>query len=75
MASFSHGVWASGRSVLGKHEVADLVDYARSYGIEVIPEAKSLSYVQYITVSYLEIAEAEYEDTDKDKADIDLVLC
>ncbi len=65
-----HGLMVSGGTVLEKHEVADLVDYARSYGIEVIPEVQSLSHVQYITVAYPEIAETE--DEDKTKADIDL---
>ncbi|HOJ11109.1 MAG TPA: family 20 glycosylhydrolase [Clostridiales bacterium] len=71
---FPHGDMVSGGSVLEKQEVADLVDYARSYGIEVIPEVQSLGHVQYITKAYPEVAETEYEDnnTDKDKADIDL---
>lgn len=67
---FPHGTMVSGGSVLEKHEVADLVDYARSYGFEVIPEVQSLSHVQYITAAYPEVAETEEEV--KNVADIDL---
>jgi hypothetical protein len=45
-----------------KAEVKDLVDYARSYGIEVIPEIQSLSHVQYLTMTYPEIAEKPVEN-------------
>ncbi|MBN1641694.1 MAG: family 20 glycosylhydrolase [Anaerolineae bacterium] len=45
-----------------KAEVKDLVDYARSYGIEVIPEIQSLSHVEYLTMTYPEIAEKPVED-------------
>jgi hypothetical protein len=45
-----------------KAEVKDLVDYARSYGIEVIPEIQSLSHVQYLTMTYPEIAEKPAEN-------------
>lgn len=55
-----HGTMVSGGRVLEKHEVAELVDYARSYGIEVIPEVQSLGHVQYITMAYPEIAETEH---------------
>ena len=45
-----------------KAEVVELVDYARDYGIEVIPEIQSFSHVQYLTMTYPEIAEKEVED-------------
>ena len=49
-----------------KEEIKDFLDYARSYGLEVIPEIQSLSHVQYLTITYPEIAEdpdSEYPDT------------
>ena len=52
----------SGGRWLTKEEVRDLVDYARSYGIEVIPEIQSLSHVQYLTMTYPEIAEKPVEN-------------
>ncbi|MFA6108787.1 MAG: family 20 glycosylhydrolase [Candidatus Latescibacterota bacterium] len=48
----------SGGGCLTKAEVKELVEYARSYGIEVIPEIQSLSHVEYLTMTYPEIAEA-----------------
>ncbi|MFC1525738.1 family 20 glycosylhydrolase [Candidatus Latescibacterota bacterium] len=51
-----------GGGCLTKAEVRDLVEYARSYGIEVIPEIQSHSHVQYLTMVYPEIAEAPKED-------------
>ena len=53
-----HGDMISGGSYLTKEEVRDLVEYARKYGFEVIPEIQSLSHVQYLTITYPEIAEA-----------------
>lgn len=46
-----------GGGTLTKAEFKDLVEYARSFGIEVIPEIQSLSHVQYLTMTYPEIAE------------------
>ncbi|MEA4890391.1 MAG: family 20 glycosylhydrolase [Clostridiaceae bacterium] len=43
--------------VLEKAEVRDLVCFAASYGIEIIPEVQSLSHVQYLTKAHPEIAE------------------
>ena len=54
--SVPHG-GVSGGGWLTKAEVKELVDYARSYGLEVIPEIQSLSHVQYLTMTYPEIAE------------------
>ncbi len=46
-----------GGSYLSKDEVRDLVNYAKSYGFEVIPEIQSLSHVEYLTMTYPAIAE------------------
>jgi len=51
-----------GGGCLTKAEVKGLVDYARAYGIEVIPEIQSLSHVEYLTMTYPEIAEAPAEE-------------
>jgi hexosaminidase len=52
-----HGDMVCGGSYLTKEEIRDLVEYAREYGFEVIPEVQSLSHVQYLTITYSEIAE------------------
>ena len=52
-----HGSMVAGGRCLTKAEVRDLVAYARDYGLEVIPEVQSLSHVQYLTITYPEIAE------------------
>lgn len=44
-------------SYLSKQELAELTEYAKSFGLEVIPEIQSLSHVQYMTISHPEIAE------------------
>lgn len=67
---FPHGSMVAGGSVLEKSEVADLVEYARSYGVDVIPEVQSLSHVQYITVAHPEIAERAEVIKSKDKYDL-----
>ncbi|MEA4833495.1 MAG: family 20 glycosylhydrolase [Oscillospiraceae bacterium] len=46
---------------LEKSEIRDLVDYAESFGIEIIPEVQSLSHVQYLTKCHPEIAEVSDE--------------
>ncbi len=51
-----HGELGGG-TYLSKDEVRDLVKYAKSYGFEVIPEVQSLSHVEYLTMTYPEIAE------------------
>jgi hypothetical protein len=56
-----HGDMVCGGSYLTKEEVRDLVEYAREYGFEVIPEVQSLSHVQYLTITYPEIAEEKGE--------------
>jgi hypothetical protein len=67
---FPHGSMNAGGSVLEKSEVADLVAYARLYGLDVIPEVQSLSHVQYITAAYPEIAEITEEQSKRDKYDL-----
>ena len=52
-----HGDMIAGGSYLTKEDVRDLICYARKYGFEVIPEIQSLSHVQYLTLTYPEIAE------------------
>ncbi len=53
---FPHNSIADGGTI-SKKEVADLVAYARKFGIETIPEIQSLGHVQYITYAHPEIAE------------------
>lgn len=60
--TFPHGSVAEGKAV-DKAVLKDLVQYIRSYGIEVIPEIQSLGHVQFMTQAYPEIAEIpEKED-------------
>lgn len=56
--AFPHGSVSGGR-LLEKDEVRDLLDSAREYGMEIIPEVQSLSHVQYITYAHPELAERE----------------
>ena len=60
-APVPHGEVCGG-GTLTKAEVRDLVEFARSYGIEVIPEIQSHSHVQYLTMTYPQIAEAPSDD-------------
>lgn len=55
------------RDIWEKSEVADLCEYIRSFGMEIIPEIQSWGHTQYITTAYPELAEkvdekAEEED-------------
>ena len=66
VAQGNSGVWpkfpfssVAGGKVLTKEEVADLVSFAGSFGIDVIPEVPSLGHVQYLTIAHPEIAEIE----------------
>ena len=52
--------------VLEKHEVAELVDYARQFHIDVIPEIPSLTHSYYLLTRHRDLAEvqdAEWPDT------------
>ena len=71
---FPHGS-VGGRQVVEQDAVRDLCDYARRFGIEIIPEIQSLGHVQFMTQAYPEIAERPadaplYEDTDERLADV-----
>lgn len=61
---FPHGSVAEGRAV-DKQELAALVDYIRSFGIDVIPEVQSLGHVQFMTNTYPDIAEVAPEWRDE----------
>jgi hypothetical protein len=65
-----HGNMIAGGSCLTKAEVRDLVAYARGYGIEVIPEVQSLSHVQFLTMTYPEIAEVAAVEKDEGAVDL-----
>jgi len=57
---------AADGEVLEKSEVAGLVDYARRYHVEVIPEVPSLTHSYYLLTRHRELAEipgAEWPDT------------
>jgi len=56
--NFPHSSLAGGK-VLSQQEVAGLAEFARSFGIEVIPEVQSLGHVQHMTLAHPEIAEIE----------------
>ena len=71
---FPHGTPGGGKTV-SKEKVRAFVEYARSYGLEVIPEIQSLGHVQFMTQAHPEIAEraAEapaYSATDERLADV-----
>lgn len=62
-----------GGKVVSKKSIRDLVSYARSFGIEIIPEIQSLGHVQFMTLAHPEIAEVspdfKYDDNDERNAD------
>ncbi len=47
--------------ILKKTQVKYIVDYARSCGMEVIPEIQALSHCYYLTLAHRDIAERPYE--------------
>ncbi len=51
----------AGGGVLTKEELLKIVNYARSIGIEIIPEIQALSHSYYLTLAHREIAEQPYE--------------
>lgn len=53
-----------GGDIYEKDEVAELCDYIRSFGMEIVPEVQCLSHAQYITTAYPQLAEIE---ANKDK--------
>ena len=71
---FPHGS-VGGKQIVEHEDIRDLVDYARSYGIEIIPEIQSLGHVQFMTLAHPEIAERPidapvFEATDERFADV-----
>ncbi|MEK6794527.1 MAG: family 20 glycosylhydrolase [Spirochaetota bacterium] len=63
-----HGPMIADGGVLSKDDVRGIVDYAKSFGLEVIPEIQSLGHVQYLTMTYPDIAERA--ERTADNADI-----
>ena len=59
---FPHYYMGCEGETISKGEVAELMDYARSLGFEIIPEVQSLGHVQWITTSHPEIAEIAEAD-------------
>ena len=55
---FPHGE-VGGDGVVEKADVADYINYIRSFGIDVIPEVQSLGHVQFMTIAHPDIAERE----------------
>ena len=47
----------TGGSHITKAELRDVVDYAKSLGLEIIPEIQALSHCYYLTLAHREIAE------------------
>ncbi len=58
-----------GGKLVSKESVRDFVAYARSFGIEIVPEIQSLGHVQYMTLAHPEIAEIPYESENESKTD------
>lgn len=50
-----------GGDIYEKEEMAEICDYIRSFGIEIVPEVQCLSHAQYITTAYPQLAEIEVE--------------
>lgn len=74
--NYEKGTWPKpahygfvGRDILEKSEVADICDYIRSFGLEIIPEVQSWSHCQYITAAYPELAEEAEEAAEKKEID------
>ncbi len=64
---FAHDAVAAG-TIVPKAAIAELVEYIRNFGIEVIPEVQSLGHVQFMTQAHPDIAELE---DDGEMRDID----
>lgn len=58
--SFPHG-GVGGGTIVSKELASDFADYARSWGIDVIPEIQSLGHVQFMTLAHPDIAERPAE--------------
>ncbi|MBR2860229.1 MAG: family 20 glycosylhydrolase [Clostridia bacterium] len=57
---FPHG-GVGGKKTIKQEVVRDLVEYIQSFGMEAVPEVQSFSHVEYLTVTYPEIAEVSDE--------------
>jgi len=75
--NYHKGLWPKpahygfvGGDVLEKSEVAELCDYIRSFGLEIIPEIQCFSHAQYITTAYPHLAEIAPEKKVKKHADL-----
>ncbi len=51
----------AGGGVLTKPQLMEIIDHARSLGMEVIPEIQALSHSYYLTLAHRDIAEQPYE--------------
>ena len=58
---FPHYYMGCEGETISKREVAELMDYARELGFEIIPEVQSLGHVQWMTIAHPEIAEVVNE--------------
>ncbi|MBQ8606156.1 MAG: family 20 glycosylhydrolase [Clostridia bacterium] len=65
---FPHGELGDGETV-PQELIKDLIDYCRSFGIEVIPEIQSLGHVQFMTLAHPEIAELAEDAVAKEGID------
>ena len=68
---FGHIEVAGGHPV-EKSEVKALVEYIRSFGIDVVPEIQCLGHVQTLTLVYPEIAELYPKGIDENGNEVDL---
>ncbi len=59
---FPHGNMVAGGRVLEKAEVADLLEYAREYGFEIVPEVQTWSHTEYLTYAHPELAELPHDE-------------
>jgi len=71
---FPHGDMVAGGELLEKDEVRDFIEYARSFGFEIIPEVQSFGHVQYITYAHPDIAEVEETSKDSENKNVDTRL-
>ena len=60
--AFPHASVGGMTSCIEKRDVAELADYIRSFGIDVIPEVQSLGHVQFMTLAHPEIAERDEKE-------------
>lgn len=56
-------------TIVEKKDVAEFVDYIRTFGIEPIPEIQTLGHVQFMTAAHPDIAERDEYAKDVEKVD------